>query len=258
MAINPTLLNIQELPTYKAAAGAVPNYSRILTRANALNVTETEVDIIDGGVLADYVHEEFTLESDSALDTVVEYEVNGLDENFDRQSTSVMVTGITPVSVPGAWTRIFSMTNISGTSRNQYQNEAVESVGNIILKSKNFAVTHLTAIPEDQSAFNAGYTIPKGFIGFIKRITLSVNKATGTTEAVLFKLQAREFGGVFIKGADIGLQSNSTTFSDITFDPPIPLQSKQDIKVTARNGSQGADVTAGMDIVLIKQQEIFQ
>ena len=54
--------------------------------------------------------ESLTLVSASASDTAVAVRVSGLDGDFKEHTETVILTGITPVAVPGTWTRVNELT----------------------------------------------------------------------------------------------------------------------------------------------------
>ena len=177
------------------------------------------------------------------------------DVDYNFQTVTAVLTGTTPVAVPGIWMRITSIDNSTGIAGSA-EPVAKESVGNVSLNLSGGTPTYLVAIPEKQGASSSAFTIPAGFTGFLKQVVYTVNKTGGTDAAGAFKFYTRQQGGVWVQAPSVSALSTATSIIDLTLSVPFAIPEKTDVRVTAFAFSQTVDVTADNLLVLIDNKEI--
>ena len=162
-------------------------------------------------------------------------EIQGLDENYALQTTTVTLTGLTAVDT-GATTfiRIFRM-KYSGTNVGTITARVTSGTGTVVAQIDAGVSQTLMAV----------YTVPAQTTAFMLNYTVG----TGKGDDAHLKLFARESGSSFqIKNEMKSYQST------ITRDFPIPLrfEEKTDIDFRATTSSANSDCIVNFDLVLVK------
>jgi len=162
-------------------------------------------------------------------------EIQGLDENYALQTTTVTLTGLTAVDT-GATTflRIFRM-QYTGSNAGTITARVTSGTGTVVAQID----------PEVAQTLMAVYTVPAQTTAFMLAYTVG----TGKGDDAHLKMFARELGGAFqIKNEMKSYQST------ITREFPIPLrfEEKTDIDFRATTSSANSDCIVNFDLVLVK------
>lgn len=150
----------------------------------------------------------------------------GLDANWQIQTQTVVPTGVTPVAIPGTWTRLFRVkVEESGTYATQ---SASSHSGNLIVQASGGG-DQWALIDQAQSGFGVGqsqigtYTIAAGFTGILLSKTFSVEASATKSGRVYFF--TRE--GVDVVTAPYGPMNLKEQHDGVTgvnsIDPDAPL-----------------------------------
>ena len=162
-------------------------------------------------------------------------EIQGLDENYVLQTTTVTLTGLTAVDT-GATTflRIFRM-EYSGTNAGTITARVTSGSGTVVAQIDEGVAQTLMAV----------YTVPAQTTAFMLNYTVG----TGKGDDAHLKLYAREAGNGFqIKNEMKSYQSTNT------HDFPIPLrfEEKSDIDFRATTSAANSDCIVNFDLILVK------
>jgi len=162
-------------------------------------------------------------------------EIQGLDENYALQTTTVTLTGLTAVDT-GATTflRIFRM-QYTGSNAGTITARVTSGTGTVVAQID----------PEVAQTLMAVYTVPAQTTAFMLAYTVG----TGKGDDAHLKMFARELGGAFqIKNEMKSYQST------ITREFPIPLrfEEKTDIDFRATTSNANSDCIVNFDLVLVK------
>jgi len=162
-------------------------------------------------------------------------EIQGLDENYALQTTTVTLTGLTALDT-GATTflRIFRM-QYTGSNAGTITARVTSGTGTVVAQID----------PEVAQTLMAVYTVPAQTTAFMLAYTVG----TGKGDDAHLKMFARELGGAFqIKNEMKSYQST------ITREFPIPLrfEEKTDIDFRATTSSANSDCIVNFDLVLVK------
>lgn len=168
--------------------------------------------------------------------------IQGLDEDYALQEVTVTMNGITPVSVPGLWMRVFRA-QVFQTGGND------SNVGDIDIRN--------TADDSQRAEIGAGlgqtemavYTVPKGYTAYITSYHGSpISGSSGTT--VEFDLYVRHFGCAFRLTHGLGLRLGGGNYFRHPFDGPIRVPEKSDIKLDAVSSANNVDVHGGFTLIM--------
>ena len=182
--------------------------------------------------------------STSAAD-VYDLVIIGLDANFVEQVVVVTLTGLTPVLVPGLWTRINRVANNNGT----------EFTGTVdVVDTATGSKVVARAVPEDQITQQMVYTVPAGKLAYVKLFGMSFNKSGGSGGNAIVRLRARRFGKVFTTTLRAGLQKEGTSALLQENLIPTAFPAKTDIKMSAIASASGSDVSGLMQLVVIEEK----
>jgi hypothetical protein len=121
--------------------------------------------------------------------------VEGLDENFAQQTTTVVLAGQTPVPLDGLWTVVHRVTQISA---------APDPVGDVYIATQ--AATYVAGVPQElnliqvkvdytnasQQSENAFVVVPAGHVGLVYDFEAGLQQATGTPRFVEVALEIQE------------------------------------------------------------------
>ena len=162
-------------------------------------------------------------------------EIQGLDENYALQTTTVTLTGLTAVDT-GATTflRIFRM-QYTGSNAGTITARVTSGTGTVVAQID----------PEVAQTLMAVYTVPAQTTAFMLAYTVG----TGKGDDAHLKMFARELGEAFqIKNEMKSYQST------ITREFPIPLrfEEKTDIDFRATTSNANSDCIVNFDLVLVK------
>jgi hypothetical protein len=198
----------------------------------------------------------FTLyiSSDNAGDTepIV---VEGLDANWDAQSVTVTLAGLT-------FTQVGTATNWMRVNR-AYNSGTTSLVGTVYLHIDDVDAATADGIPDTtatdiRAVINAGenqtlqavHTIPDNFVGFLKSWCVSVLSTGGGTGNILARLRLTPASGVGRVEEMLSPQNPGTECR--TFSPPARYVARDALEATAiSDGATNDDVASSFDLALI-------
>lgn len=187
--------------------------------------------------------------SSSAADTVV-VQVEGLDENWDRQSESVTLNGTAQAEVPGTWRRVFRAYNDGGS---EFEGAVYIAESDTLTAGVPDTASKVKAVIEayDQQTQMALYTIPAGYTGFIMDWYATVLGGNNSDADV--DLATRLQGGVFRtkESAGLGYQGSSAFFH--AYQLPADYPAKTDIRLRCREvGFNDSKIIGGFTILCVR------
>jgi len=197
------------------------------------------------------------ISSDNALDIGMEITVEGLDENYNPQSVTVLLNGQTQTQIGTGETfvRVFRAFN-SGP---------LEFAGNLLIYDDT--VTSVTlGVPsptssvkaeinvDDQQTYMAIYTIPAGKTGYFLGGAISLITGASASKSASVDLRIRLPGGVFRSQELVDISSTGTSnFSqDLHALGPLKIPEKTDVVARVRNvEANDTGVAAYFSILLV-------
>lgn len=225
-----------------ASMGEIPGYKSMAQFGYNTDVGTSPEDVTcQGGtyVFPSNSGEGIEIVSDNAGDTGIEIIVSGLNENFVEKVETVTLNGTTAVSIPGLWARVFLFRNIDSSAF-----AGKVSIFDQTTSAKEFAC----AFASDQESSQSIWTVPAGFVAFIKELISSVNKKSSADVSTVFRVRVRKLGGVFTTRFRVG---PGVIGSEISL--ALPLVGKTDIKIDAESSMSGTDVSAVLSFLYIDQ-----
>lgn len=201
---------------YLVAVGAdkVPNVTYANANAKRTNLSAvglTDItDFTDSYIFPSNSGESLTAVSDNAADVGNVIQIRGLDENFLLQEEIFVTNGLTPVNIPGTWTRVNEVNGLLNTF-----------IGDITVAGAN---TYAVAYADTQQSSQGVYTSPADKRAHILTIVPGIVKVAGGVESSVqgqLKIRAANIpGGSFRIPFYFGLKTNGTT--TITLENKIP------------------------------------
>jgi hypothetical protein len=204
-------------------------------------------DIWDGSAMypwpstADITH----IHSTDSLDVGVEIEVQGLDVDYNQITQTKALDGAdaqTLVALDTPMIRNFRNKNVSGT----------DLLGNLHTTNAGDSVTYGQITAPFNQTLMALYTVPAGKTAYLTRYYALINKKPNAAADI--ELYVRPFGQVFqLKHNTNTIDSGSTVVNMPFFphSPPLKVEEKSDIKITALASAAGVDISAGFDLILV-------
>jgi hypothetical protein len=176
-------------------------------------------------------------------------EVQGLNEDWDYTTETVILDGVTPVNTDNTYWRIFRMIVLTAGSGgvNAGTITATAAVDTTITAQINIG---------NNQTMMAIYTVPNERTGHMNSFYASVLAATPAGTQVTFQLWARdaENAGAWQLKHEVALVSDATSYANHPFRPAKKFQSKWDIRLTVGEvTADNASVTGGFDIVTIDE-----
>lgn len=182
------------------------------------------------------------ISSDDATDLGQIITVEGLDENYEELSLTVVLNGQnqTQIGTGETFVRVYRAFNSGPT----------EFAGNLLIyDDTNGGViggvptvtssikAEIRAI--DQQTYMGLWTVPADHTAFFLGGAISITTGASSSKSATIELRTRPFGGVFISRELIGLSSTgSSTFSqDLNALGPFRIPEKTDIQTRAREVS---------------------
>lgn len=160
-------------------------------------------------------------------------EIQGLDANYSPLNETIIMTGTTAVTTSNAFLRVFRCIYRGSTN-----------LGTITLRTVSASGTIVAQVDvEEAQTLMAVYTIPAGFLGYLKAWTAGVGK----NDDASLKLYARPFDQVFQIQDQIKVYQS--TFTQ-TFTVPIFLNQKTDIDVRATTTAANSSCNVSFDLIL--------
>lgn len=254
--LNNDLILARDIPKLKIPSNSVGGYTTKFLRAGLLDVNGTEVDMVEGGSFAELDSATLYLVSDNVLDTDIEYEVTGIDEDHNYVQKVVRLNGTTPVRVEGYWNHLSGIINVTGSAVSNI-NTSKASVGIVRLHNAGDTETFLSATARKQSGQSCSYVAPAGRSGFLSQIALAVNKGSGADTPVLFTIYYKNAGGVWYVAYETGAMTSGTTSIVIDLDPYILVPSLAEIRLTATAANQTADISTALNLYEVSNTELY-
>jgi len=190
--------------------------------------------------------------SSSAADTGL-LEVQGLDSNYSIITQTVALTGQAKVSLPTPLIRVFRAKNVGST----------DLVGQVYVYVTGSAITggvpavanNVRAIVNNgnNQTLMAVFTIPAGYTGYM-RDWYAAASAAKRDSVHQIELVARPFGQVFQMKHKSSISITGTSYIQHVYNEPEVFTEKTDIEIHANTDQADAGVSAGFDIVLVKNE----
>lgn len=227
---------------YDIAEGNVPGHYALNKFGHNHAVAASEEPIWTQSQAYTYMTVASTLyiSSDDAGDTQ-DYEVQGLDENWEIQVVNVTANGLNFVALTGSWLRVFRVKNIGTT----------DNAGNIYISDDNTDAGG-DGIPDNVASIKARidiginqtlmalWTVPANCDFYMVQYYASTSLAKATE----VYLRVRPFGQVFQVKKLITINQGTET---IPYPLPLKVTEKSDIAISAIATGGGGEVSAGFD-----------
>lgn len=168
-------------------------------------------------------------------------QIYGLDANYNEQTETISLNGLTGVNTTKSYLRIYRMiVRTAGTTENNDGNIYIGT--GTITDGKPATVYGLIDIGYNQTLM-AIYTVPAGKTGYLFRITMS----SFSSQDSEVRLLVRPYGEVF-------QTKNSEQIKQLAFEHnfmPFKIEEKSDIKFSAKTKASTAEITATFQMVLV-------
>jgi len=190
--------------------------------------------------------------SSSDAGDAVEITVEGLDADWNVQTSTVTLNGQSQVEIGSGltWIRCYRAYNSDSTdlAGDVYVAESDTLTGGVPDTASKVKAMIVAA---EQQTNMAIYTIPAGYTGYFMRGYIS--QVISRSSYAVVELRARLFGGVFRTGIRDGLVSTGSSRIDQYYPIPAAYPPKTDIKATVTEvGANNMDISAGFDLLLVK------
>ena len=225
-------------------AGKVPGVGSFAIQASVTPLDTNGQDLISWAteyVWPNDAGEVMTIKSDNAADVGLPVLVLGLDENFSSKVTVAILNGLTPVALPGLWSRINFM-DVRGL---------IASVGNVDVEGDGNIYCRVA--PEFQISNMGIYTSPAGSTVAILDVYASMVRSQGNSDDALevdiyFKPTNDHFKLVF----ELGLQRRGSSSFQGNNTVPNARLGPVDFKV--RVVASSSTVSAGVRMTMLQQE----
>ena len=180
-------------------------------------------------------------------------EVQGLDAQYNIVTQSKQLSGRTLVALDTPLLRVFRMKNIGSTDIVGHVYCTIQ--GAPIINGAPTDPTDTRAIINDgnNQTLMAILTIPAGYTGYMRDWYASASAAKRDSVHQI-QVVARPFGQVFQMKHKSSISINGTSYIQHTYSEPEVFIEKTDIEIHANSDQADAGVSAGFDIVLVKNQ----
>lgn len=147
----------------------------------------------------------------------------GLDENWEEQSDTLTLNGLTGVSTTNLYTRINrGIVLTAGTG--------AENAGAITCRQSTTLTNIFFLMPAGAAQTQVGaYTVPSNKTLYITLVTIELSRSSGSAGSGVVALQIREEGGVFRDVPAKTVTNGSPVVLDLS-GSPLMIKSKSDIK----------------------------
>ena len=177
--------------------------------------------------------------SDAAAGTGIQIvRIHYLDSDYNEQVENVTLNGVTPVLTTG-----LNILRINGMHAYAVGSTG-DAVGNISLTNSGGTVTYGYIAATYTMSRQAIYTVPAGKYGYITHWQNS-SGSTGT-HFCRVSLRATTHDGVLLPGVFLAHDESATQNAavEISFEIPLAMPPKTDVKLTAISDAANANVTA--------------
>ncbi len=236
------------------SSGRTPHFSKIWKFGRNEDVNGIE-DLWSGGGVYDFMDlEDYLLcASDSIEDTdggngAHKITVYGLDKDWKARKEDVLLNGTAEVKSKTKYIRAYRA-EVRTTGN-------VESnAGNIIIKDESIGITRAKIDPGTGQTQMAIYTVPDGYLGYIKTFYVNFTGLSPVT-VINAEFRIRNYGECFRVQGPIGLQDHVSYISQSYGVPIGPYPGRTDIKLQVES-NQNADVRGGFLLILEKGGKSF-
>lgn len=194
---------------------------------------------------AEYINVSSTSSSDANGDVGAwNVIINGLDENFNEQSETVVLDGTTPVQTQKQYLRLFRAFVIESGNTSVIGGA---NQGDISFISDTTTTLQAKILEHNGQTLMAIYTVPAGKTALITGGTFAI----GQGKECVFKGKFRNCSTencVFSDKYSVEL-FESAFFA--TFPTPLPVPEKTDIVITGQNGATTVTASASFALVLV-------
>ncbi len=168
-------------------------------------------------------------------------QVTGLDENWDIQTETVQMNGLTAVDLTGTYIRVYRLALLTAGSGGT-------NAGTITLRVDGGGSTLASMPAGDGASFLSLMPVPRGYEGFITRYNVSTTFAANS-ECVI-RMRYRDFGGAFrvVDERSINRDKDIIVQGDGI---PLKLKPKSDVAITAEASLGSAAVYASFTLLLV-------
>lgn len=167
--------------------------------------------------------------------------IEGLDENFYKQSWTGNLNGTGNVDVGGTWSRVYRA----------YNNDSTDFAGDVDIHASGAATSYAKIFSSNNQTLMAVYTVPEGCTGYITKYNLSAQNTSSSSEiGFTAQLKTREYGKTFRVQEITSVSTSSSAKKSLIF--PLPLKPKTDVifNIVSANGNNGS-VNASFDASLM-------
>lgn len=174
--------------------------------------------------------------------------ISGLDKNWKLHKEDIVLDGLSPVKSKIKYIRVFraEVRNCGGTNTN---------IGHIYIKDEAVGILRAIIDPGASQTLMAIYTVPTGYIGYIKSWYVNFTGQTPVT-TINAELRVRNYGESFRVQGPLGLQDHLSYINQSYGVPIGPYPGKTDIKINVES-NQSADVRGGFLMILEKGGKIL-
>lgn len=162
--------------------------------------------------------------------------VNGLDSNGNLQSETLTLNDGIPVYTTKTYSRLFDA----------YNDSSIPLIGNVTLSANGTVIGILKST--SQKLYNAVYTIPKGYTGYLIDGLVS----SGKTKDITFEFVIRKYNKTFVTLDSVYTYESTVNITEHY--QPIPELSDVEIRVSSTQN--GSTAQGSFTLILIKN-EVF-
>ena len=182
------------------------------------------------------------ISSDNAADLGQIITVQGLDENYEELSLTVVLNGQnqTQIGTGETFVRVYRAFNSGPTEFAGNLLIYDDTNGGVVLGVPTVTSSIKAEIRAiDQQTYMGLWTVPADHTAFFLGGAISITTGASASKSAIIELRTRPFGGVFVSKELIGLSSTgSSTFSqDLNALGPLRIPEKTDIQARAREVS---------------------
>lgn len=243
-------------PTLSIAGGLVPGVTLVNKFGLNPDIDTGTVpeDVWGGGGVytgfPDIAPEFINVFSSSANDTLLgtgarTVLVTGLGENWQIQTETIALNGITPSASTLKFRRVHTMRTLTAGSGGV-------NAGDITVRYETTtSVVFLVMVAGRNQTNNVSFTIPDGYTGYLTKVHGVIRLPGTATDNASGNLWIREFGEVFRSRRPFIIRTEAPWVDEIY--GGIRLPAKSDITVRITNvAASNTEVIAALDIVLIQ------
>lgn len=221
-------------PRVAAGIGLIEKVRNFTLRGKIDSLTlDTETDISPEAtplVFPAFAGEALEIVSDNAADTDT-IRISGLDANMENFITAdVVLNGITPVAIPGLFSRVNTMASIGQAG----------FAGLLTVRPAGGGATYISALAADQRSYRGAFSIPAGSTWIIGQVIGGLQKITGAAGEVNFSVLIKK-GQQAIFGRAFDFVLTTTTAPNVVFSNGLPtgVEGPSDMKVSANSSTTG-------------------